>query len=170
MVCVSLGQSVLVSSNSVRLPRSVYPEHELGNVEVGAVRHVVRRRVVVVMAAVTVRAEPVEMLHPQVQVLEIENHAVFRQNTPKTKGQNQEGHIFSFFLTRGGCCHCSQSLTSSTPYLSIPKYGKSHKVQAGTAYPSPYRSYAPLYNSNIDPDRNPTALLPLYRDHFSLAS
>ncbi len=46
----------------MRLFGAVDTEHELGDVEVSAVRHVVGRRIVVVVAAIAVRAEAVEML------------------------------------------------------------------------------------------------------------
>lgn len=51
--------------------RAVDAQHGLRQREVPLVVRVVGRRVAVVVAAVPVRAEPVEVLHAQVQILEL---------------------------------------------------------------------------------------------------
>lgn len=59
----------LVAADDMRLLRRVHADDGLCDHEVSLVVHVGGRRVVVVVAARPVRAEPVEVLHAQVQAL-----------------------------------------------------------------------------------------------------
>lgn len=60
---------VSVSSKSVRVGGRVDTHHAGGKREVALVLDGFWRRIVVVVPAVAVQAEPVEMLHAQIQIL-----------------------------------------------------------------------------------------------------
>ena len=68
----------------MRFLRSVNSEHVLGDAEVSSVRDVVWRRVVMVMSAVAVVAETMEVLHSQIKILKKIQNIIREKYSPAT--------------------------------------------------------------------------------------